>query len=266
MVNGPHTLPDDIEYALAAVASRLHPLVPTVFWYPSVTSTNTVAAALADAGAPEGTMVVADAQTAGRGRQGRSWSSPAGAGLYMSIILRPSSDQAARVTIVAGVAMAEGIRAATGLGVQVKWPNDLYVGPRKLGGILAESAAARDGSTSVVLGCGINVRSSIYPPEIAMRATSIEAELGRSIDRGVVFAECLVSLASRYADMTAGRFPAVLDAWRAHVALTFGRTVEWDGGGAVRRGVAERVDDAGALLVRTETGLERVISGEIRWT
>ena len=258
-------VPDDIEYALSTVTSRLGAFAPRILWYPTVTSTNTVAADLAEKGAAEGTIVVADAQSAGRGRHGRTWSSPAGAGLYMSFVLRPSRDQSARVTIVAGVAMAEGIRAATGLVAQVKWPNDLYVGTRKVGGILAESATARDGTSYVILGCGINVRSSVYPPEIVMRATSIEAELGRAIDRGPVFAECLVTLANRYAEMRAGRFPEILDAWRAHVALTFGRAVEWDTGGAVRRGIAERVDDQGALMVRTATGIERVISGEVRW-
>ena len=257
--------PEDIRDALARAADRLEPFGRRLLWYAEITSTNDVAASLADAGAEEGTVVAADAQTAGRGRQGRVWVSPPGAGLYVSIVLRPWRDVASLLTLAAGVALSEGIEAATGLATHVKWPNDVYVSDRKLAGILAEAGSSGAGLHHVIVGCGINVLPAAFPPEIARRATSIESELGRPIDRGLVLAECLASLAARYADLQARRASAVVEAWRRRAALTFGRAVEWDANGAVRRGVAENIDDVGALLVRTDAGVARVLAGEVRW-
>jgi BirA family biotin operon repressor/biotin-[acetyl-CoA-carboxylase] ligase len=265
VIDLPDMLPDALAQQIDAAADRLGAFRNRIAWYDEVSSTNTVAGDLAERGAPEGTVVVADAQSAGRGRQGRTWSSPPGAGLYFSIVLRPPRTIATKLTIAAGVAMADGIETATGLAVQLKWPNDLYVASRKLGGILAESGAANGASLYVVLGCGINVMSSRFPPEIAGRATSIESELGRQVDRGAVLAECLASLWTRYGELRDERFADILQIWRARASLTFGRAVEWDAAGGVRRGIAESVDDTGALLVRTPAGMERVISGEIRW-
>ena len=259
------TLPLEFSEALTRVKPRLGALAQHVFWYPEVGSTNDLAARLAETGATEGTVVAADAQTSGRGRRGRMWASPAGAGVYVSVVLRPSRQVAPLLTIAAGVAVAEGIQAATGLETHVKWPNDVYVSERKLAGILAEAGSSSAAVDYVIVGCGINVTPAAYPPEIGARATSIELELGRAVDRGLVLAESLAALAARYADLQAQRRRDVVDAWRARASLTFGRRIEWDAVNGVRRGVAEDVDDAGALLVRTATGVERVISGEIRW-
>jgi BirA family biotin operon repressor/biotin-[acetyl-CoA-carboxylase] ligase len=241
-------------------------------WYPEVTSTNDIAVALAESGADEGLVVAADAQTAGRGRQGRRWASPPGAGIYATVILRPAPTVAPLVTIAAGVAIAEGIEAATGLPVRVKWPNDVFVegngGPRshrKLAGILAEGGSVAEGDYWVALGFGINVSPGAYPAEVAVRATSLETELGRPVSRGPVLAECLAALSGRYADLRGGRAGAVLAAWRARAASTFGRHVEWDHQGHRQRGVAQDIDGSGALLVRTEAGMQRLISGEVRW-
>lgn len=211
-------------------------------------------------------MVIADTQTAGRGRHGRSWCSPPGAGLYVSLVMRPLRRAVPLLTVGAGVAVAEGIRAATGLAPTLKWPNDVYVGPRKLAGILAEAGAAPGGAKHVVVGFGINLLPAAYPREIAERATSLEVELGRSVDRGTVLAECLAALSARYDDLQRGRPTTVLDAWRAFARPMLGRPVEWDGREGTRRGVAEDVDESGALVIRTESGPERVISGEVRWS
>jgi BirA family biotin operon repressor/biotin-[acetyl-CoA-carboxylase] ligase len=245
-------LPPDLREPLIRLAGRLGEFGARVVWYPEIPSTNDVAARLADAGADEGTVVAADAQSAGRGRLGRVWVSPAGAGVYVSIVLRPE--------------------ASTGLRAGVKWPNDLFVdghdgpaGGRKVAGILAERGAARDGSPWVVLGFGINILPAAYPPDVAARATSLESELGRAVDRGLVLAECLAALSVRYADLRAGRTGEVVSAWRARAVSTFGRRVEWDGDGIARRGTAHDVDDEGALLVRTSDGVVRVTSGEVRW-
>ena len=228
--------------------------------FEAVTSTNDVAARLALQGAPEGVVVTADLQTAGRGRFGRAWASPPGAGVYASVVFRPTREVAPLLTIAAGVAIADGVQAATGLAAELKWPNDLYVGARKLAGILAEAADA-----AVVLGFGINVLPAAYPADVSARATSIEAELGRRVDRELVLSECLSALASRYAALQRGEQAAVIAAWRRRGAARFGRRVEWDRTSGPGRGIAQDIDAQGALLVTTDTGIERVISGEVRW-
>jgi BirA family biotin operon repressor/biotin-[acetyl-CoA-carboxylase] ligase len=188
------------------------------------------------------------------------------------VILRPAATVAPLITIAAGVAIAEGIEAATGLRVRVKWPNDILVagaaGPasdRKLAGILAEGSTVQNGATWVVLGFGINVLPGAYPAEVGARATSLEAELGRPVDRGLVLAECLAALSERYRQLREARGSAVVEAWRSRAASTFGRHVEWTQEARVQTGVAQDVDSSGALLVRTEAGVQRVISGEVRW-
>ena len=258
-------LPADLAEPLARAGDRLGPFGPQVLWYADVSSTNDVAAAMAGRGAPEGCLVVANAQSAGRGRLGREWASPPGAGLYVSAVLRPLPHAVPLVTIAAGVAVAEGIQSATGLTPALKWPNDVYIGARKAAGVLAEAIAATAGVHCVILGFGINVMSAAYPPEIAARATSIEGELGRPVDRGLLLAECLAALASRYADVQSGRADAVTAAWRARAASTLGRRVSWDVAGVARVGVADNIDEGGALIVRTSTGPARIISGEVHW-
>ncbi len=213
-------------------------------------------------------MVVANAQSAGRGRHGRSWASPAGAGLYVSVLLRPPDHAVLLLTIAAGVAVAEGIQSATGLALDLKWPNDVYAHGRKVAGILAEASSLNTtGSIQhVIVGAGVNVMPAAYPPEVAARATSLETELGRAIDRGLLLAEYLSALAARYDELRRGQHEAVLLAWRARAAAMLGRRVEWDGPGAVRDGMALDIDDTGALVVRTVDGPVRVTAGEVRWS
>ncbi len=213
--------------------------------------------------------MLADSQTAGRGRRGHTWFSPAGSGLYVSVVLAPARARVdpARatqlLTLTAGLAIAEGIQAASGLRVNVKWPNDLYVDSRKLAGILAESSGAS--SPLVVVGYGINVQSVAYPPELCERATSLESELGRPVDRLLVFVETLASIALRYADLLDGRYDAILDAWRSRAPAATGARVSWTTPHGVAAGVTSGVDAGGALLVRTSSGVERIVAGEVRW-
>jgi BirA family biotin operon repressor/biotin-[acetyl-CoA-carboxylase] ligase len=259
------TLPDDMAAALAMAGEGLGIFARQVLWYAEVGSTNDVVAALADRGEPEGTVVVADAQTAGRGRHGRTWASPAGAGLYMSALMRPPAHAVGLLTIAAGVALAEGIQAASGLRTQLKWPNDVYMDGRKLAGILAEAGTSQTGVQHVVLGCGINLMPAAYPPEVAARATSIESELGRPIDRGLLLAQCLTALHRRDQDLRANARGPVIASWRERASSTFGRRVEWNVAGVTRYGVAEDIDETGALLVRDGSSRARVIAGEVRW-
>ena len=186
-------------------------------------------------------------------------------------MFRPASggdaDTARLLTLAGGVAVAEGIRAGTGLPVELKWPNDVVVGRprRKLAGILAEAATVAGQIDHVVLGVGINLSAAAYPPELAGRASSLEVELGRPVDRAAVLAETLAALGERYADLRAGRARAVLDRWRALAPSAEGSPVEWTAREGPRAGTAAGIDDDGALLVRRAHGLERIVAGEVRW-
>lgn len=265
VVSRPDPVPEDIADALARAGSRLGPFCGRLSWHEEVPSTNDLAAVMAEHGAVEGSVVAANSQSAGRGRMGRSWASPAGAGLYVSAILRPTADVVPLITIAAGVAVADGVHAASGLSPRVKWPNDVCVGPRKLAGILAEAGSSGHGVQHVILGFGINLLTAAYPPDVAARATSIESELGRPCDRGLVLSECLAALADRYGALQRGEVGAVTSAWRTRAAESLGRTVEWDADGVTRRGIAQDIDSHGALLVRVDGNVVCVISGEVRW-
>jgi len=263
----------DAAAALDRAKDRLGSLGARVVHLESTGSTNDVAldevrrASAGDA-SPEGLVVLADEQTAGRGRRGHTWHSPPGAGLYVSVVLAPG---AARVdppratlltTLAAGVAIAEGIEAASGLRVDLKWPNDLYAGRRKLAGILAEGGAG----DLVVLGYGINVQPSALPVDLRDRATTLETELGRVVDRTAVLVETLSALARRYGDLLDGRFDAILDAWRLRAPSAIGASVSWTTNAGPASGVTAGIDDRGALLVRTGDRIERIVAGELTWT
>jgi BirA family transcriptional regulator, biotin operon repressor / biotin---[acetyl-CoA-carboxylase] ligase len=275
-------LPPDLAVVLGGVANRIQPFGVRVVHLPSVGSTNDLAARLAGDGAPEGTLVIADAQTAGRGRMGHTWYSPPLAGLYVSVVLRPSRawfasapESMGLIPLAAGVALAEGLRAASGIAATIKWPNDVVVQgsgrlpdarPRKVAGILAEAAGAGGEVQHVVLGFGVNLRVVPYPAGIAERATSIEQEMRRPIGRATVLIETLAALADRYAALVAGRSREVLATWRALSPSCEGAVVAWNTGATSLEGVTAGVDDTGALLVRTRGGhIEPVRSGEVTW-
>lgn len=264
MLTRAEPVPDEIHAALVSAGARLGIFSRGVRWYGIISSTNDVASHLAAEAAAEGTVVAANTQTAGRGRLGRQWSSPPEAGLYVSVVLRPPQHAVPMLTIAAGVAISEGIEAATGLRTLVKWPNDIYVGPRKLAGILAEAGTAGSGIEHAVVGFGINLMPAAYPPDVGARATSIESELGRAADRGLVLAECLASLDRRYRDLCE-KHGGIVAAWRGRAAATFGRRIEWDASGGPRHGIVEDLDDHGALIVRCGGERVRLIAGEVRW-
>ena len=232
-----------------------------VRWHASLPSTMDAASALAHDGARHGVVIVADEQTAGRGRRGTMWHSPPGAGLYFSFIARPGGTRdTPLITLAAGVAVREGIQQATGLTPDLKWPNDVMVGTRKLAGILAEGMSIGSPDQAVIVGVGVNLQPAAYPPDVAARATSLEGELGKPIDREQVFAAMLTSLWERLAQLE--QKPGdILRAWRAASPNATGTRVEWDG----KHGTTAGIDDSGALLVKTAAGVERIIAGELRW-
>jgi BirA family biotin operon repressor/biotin-[acetyl-CoA-carboxylase] ligase len=268
-------LPDEFRAELERLRPELGSFASRVHYFTRVPSTNDIAAGLLPA-ASNGTVVFAEEQTAGRGRRGRVWLSPAGAGLYVSVICRGNPSQssapvprASLLTIMAGVALADAIRTSSGLDVEIKWPNDLYVGGRKVAGILAEAVASPREDIGpvdhVVLGYGINVCSVTSSIDLPPHATSLEAELGRSVDRALLWAESLAAIASGRRDLQAGRFDAILTRWRVRARSSVGRLVEWLGSDGVRRGQTAGIDDDGALLVQTGPGTERIVGGEVRW-
>jgi BirA family biotin operon repressor/biotin-[acetyl-CoA-carboxylase] ligase len=236
-----------------------------VLFFRATSSTNDHALDLAS----EGAVVLADSQTAGRGRRGHSWFSPPGSGLYVSVVLAPArarvdATRATKLlTLGAGLAVAEGIQTATGLKADLKWPNDLYVGRRKLAGILAEASGSP--ANLVVVGYGINIQPAAYPPDLRDRATSIESELGRPVDRLLVLAETLSGMASRYADLLDGRYDAILDAWKRRAPSAIGTRVSWTTAQASMSGVTAGIDSDGALMVETGGGRDRIVAGELRW-
>ena len=263
-------VPADIADGLEVSREERGAFGSPLFYLPVIGSTNDASARLADAGAGEGTTVVAEAQTAGRGRHGRAWCSPPGAGLYVSTVFRP--DKAGErgalpslLTLMSGVALADAVRETTGMDVEIKWPNDLVIGRRKLAGILAEASALGSALEYVVLGFGINIHAAAYPPEVAARATSLEEELGRGVDRARLLARALVNLARCRAALAGGRVSEVLDRWRARAPSAVGAPIEWVIGGAARRGRTAGLGDDGALLVEVDGAVERVVAGEITW-
>jgi BirA family biotin operon repressor/biotin-[acetyl-CoA-carboxylase] ligase len=234
-------------------------------------STNDVALTLAGRGAPGGTSVLADAQRSGRGRRGRDWFSPPGAGLYLSVIVRPERQAPglSLVTLAAGVALASAVRGATGLACELKWPNDLVAGRpwRKLAGVLCEaSGVAGESLDAVVVGVGVNVLPAAYPAEIAALATSLETELSRPVDRPRLVVEILAGLAEVTRRLWDGDRAWVLDEWRRFGRAGLGgAVVRWNDRGSARRGAARDIDADGALLVDADGRRERLVAGEVTW-
>jgi BirA family transcriptional regulator, biotin operon repressor / biotin---[acetyl-CoA-carboxylase] ligase len=267
------SLPQEFAEAFEVAGERLGTFASRVYFYKEIGSTNDVAAALAASGSGDDAVVIADMQTAGRGRRGRRWFSPAGSGLYVSVVLAPgrSTDPpraTALLTLAAGVALADAVEITTGLAPDIKWPNDLLVARRKLAGILAEGVAANAldmEAVRVVLGFGINVSPSAYPADLRTRATSLETELGRPVDRATVCIESLVSLRRRYDDLLAGRFDAILDDWRRRAPGSRGARVRWDDATGTQRGISAGIDESGALLVQSGDTLRRLVAGEVFW-
>jgi len=230
-------------------------------------STNDRLKQRARARAAEWTVVLADAQTAGRGRQGRRWSSPPG-NLYLSVLLRPAPPGArwSVLPLAAGLAVAEAL-AAEGVESSLKWPNDVMVGGRKVGGILAEATSGADGIESVVLGVGVNVavRPPDLPPEVAPTVTCLAEELGRAVDRVEVASAVLTRLTVWYHALAREGPQVVQAAWRARAVPWWGRAVEAQSGGRRVRGIARDLDEGGALILELEDGSRTVLhSGEVR--
>jgi BirA family biotin operon repressor/biotin-[acetyl-CoA-carboxylase] ligase len=233
--------------------------------FEQTTSTNDVIEMLARDGVKEGAVVFAEAQTKGRGRLGRKWMSPTHKGLWFSVLLRPElrPQETTQLTVASATALRRAIKTVTGLSSEIKWPNDLLIGGKKVVGILTEMSAEVDRVRHVILGIGVDVNQEEFPPELRKLATSLKIEAGREISRAELATEILRELDSDYARIYGGKFSAVADEWEAGCA-TIGKNVSVQMGVRKIRGRAEALDDDGALLVRTEHGhLERIIGGDV---
>ena len=234
---------------------------------PRTGSTNDVAKDLASQNAPEGTVALADEQTSGRGRMGRHWSAPPGACLLCSILFRPRlpPTQAQWLTMLCAMAAADAVEQVAGLRAALKWPNDLIVKSqnwKKLAGILTETGIIGEQLSFVVVGIGVNV--NVAPrdlPTLSPDATSILAETGREVDRAALLAALLAGVETRYTRLQAGKSPHA--EWAARLA-TLGQPVEATVSEGTLTGVAESVDEDGALLLRTPDGeLHRLMAGDV---
>jgi len=238
-----------------------------ILFFNELGSTQDKAAELARDGAEHGTVVIAGAQTAGRGRLGRSWFSPQGRNLYTTIILRPTIPmaQVAQISLVAGVALAEAIESiALGI-VQLKWPNDLWLNGKKAGGIIAQAVPEGESRRMhVLLGIGVNVNLTReeLPPEIAETATSLRAETGREHKLESVAEALFPRLNTRYTEFVSTGLKPIAAAWERYSALT-GQLVRVTESGQTRAGTARGIDADGALLLDTDEGMVRIMVGDV---
>lgn len=238
-----------------------------IHYFAETGSTQEIARQLAAEGAAQGTVVIAETQSAGRGRMGRGWHSPPGVSLYMTIILRPSLALAEvpRLSLVAGVAAAEALESVAPGVVQLKWPNDVWLNGRKAGGIIAEAVTdVHQRLTAVLLGIGINLNLAPeqVPEELRERATSVLIATGRRCDRAAVANALFSSLNTRYMETETRGFAAVRPAWERYSALT-GRCVTVVDAGTREEGVVRGIDSDGALLLETASGIRRIVAGDV---
>lgn len=238
-----------------------------IVYISETSSTNDVANELARLGAPEGTVVITDNQTHGRGRLGRNWLAPKGKCILMSVILMPDIRQelANLLTMIATSSIVNAIRDLTRISAMVKWPNDVVTDDRKLSGVLCEIKAKGDLLKYAVIGIGINVNVSadLMPDEIANSATSIMLELGHEFPRAKLVQELLKNLEERYLSLTEGYIDKLVNEWRS-LSCTIGRNVKVDLTNGTIEGKALDIDSSGALIICTSDGvIKRVITGSI---
>ena len=238
----------------------------TIHFYEETDTTNNRARELALEGAPEGTLVVAEKQTAGRGRRGKVWESPLGTGIWMSLVLRPQimPAEASVLTLLCGLATAEAIEAETGLSAGIKWPNDILINGKKAVGILTEMDCEMSEVHFVIPGIGINVNTASFPPEIAEIATSLYLECGKTVSRRRLVHRVLERLEEHYETfLRTGSFAAMLEDYRKH-CITLGKEVHVLGREPFFAEALDITPEGELLVRRADNGKEEVVfSGEV---
>ena len=239
-----------------------------IIFHKSIDSTNTLAKELAGKGAPEGTLVLTEEQTSGRGRMGRRWLSPGYVNILVSILLRPNlrQDQLFILTMILALATIESIKEISGLQPMIKWPNDLYVGRKKLAGILSEFSQKENKIEYVILGIGINVNwnPDEQQEELINPATSILQETGITISRNSLLSNILKNLEKYYQEVRLGRIDDYYRKWN-ELSMMLGKDVEIEVGRETIRGKAIRITREGALVIKDKFGNEQdIFSGDVR--
>jgi BirA family biotin operon repressor/biotin-[acetyl-CoA-carboxylase] ligase len=257
-----------LEFSLEDIKARIKGSIGReILFYDTVDSTNTIAEMLAEKGKAEGTVIIADSQVKGRGRLGRSWVSPPGMNIYMSIILRPEieSKDITLVTIMTAIGCTIALRKVTGLNVTIKWPNDLIISKKKIGGILTEVKMAYKRMKYAITGIGINVNmdSDAFIDEIKDIATSVKIETGEPCSRAEICREILNEIDHWYALLKEMRRNVLLSEWQ-QLTSTLGREVKITTGKETFTGFAESINDEGMLIVRLQSGALRLVrSGDL---
>jgi BirA family transcriptional regulator, biotin operon repressor / biotin---[acetyl-CoA-carboxylase] ligase len=264
-------------YKLLMVPDRLRPeeIIPhfstqwlgkKIVYFDDVSSTNNEARNEAQRGAPEGTIVIAESQNNGKGRLARGWYSPQYQGIWLSVVLRPKfrPADAPKCSLLAAVALERAIFRQTGIHCGIKWPNDLLYGNKKLIGILTEMSAEFDAINYIVIGMGINVNTFAddLPQELQTIATSLAMITGEKVNRKVLLGKILEELEHSYDKVSSEGFGPLLDEWRQK-SITLGKIVDVFGMDEQFSGKAVDIDADGALLIERETGIERVLAGDV---
>lgn len=237
-----------------------------VTYYEVLDSTNLRAKLDAEKGAPQGALVVADMQTAGRGRRGRSWSSPAGTNAYFTLILKPDfePDKASMLTLVMAMAVAEGIRETCGLEARIKWPNDIVIGGKKVCGMLTELSVQQEYIQHVVVGAGVNVGIQEFPPEIADTAACLEEECGRRVPRAELIVHIMKAFERYYEKFMETLDFSVLKEAYDNLLVNCGREVCVLDPKGEYTGISRGINSVGELLVELPDGSERTVyAGEV---
>jgi BirA family biotin operon repressor/biotin-[acetyl-CoA-carboxylase] ligase len=266
-MTAPKSLADPLEAAVLQPLLSTRTFGRTLYVLPQTASTNDDAKALAQRGAPEGTVVLAEQQTRGRGRHGRAFASPAGVGIYLSLLLHPRlpPTRLPPLTLMVAVAAAEALTEVGAHTVALKWPNDVEVDGKKVAGILTEATLTPEGHLAVVIGIGINVNTTPeqFPPALRPHVTSLALALGAPVSRAPLVARLLGHLERLYEVLLHTGLTPILERWQYYGRIA-GRPVRFTVGTAVQTGTVVGLDDDGALLVQGGHGpVQRVIAGEV---
>ena len=234
-----------------------------IYCHDSLDSTMNEASRIALNGVKEGTVVIAESQTKGRGRFGRNWVSPAGSGIYLSIVLRPTlaANEIPKLTLLASVAVCQAIQKVVGFKTKIKWPNDLLVNQKKLAGFLTEMNSNSGYQSSVILGMGINVNSALS--DLPEHSTSIKNEIGKNVSRVELIIEILSLMEKWYIDVNTHGFSTVMKNWK-ELSETLGRRVRIDDSTRVWEGKAVDLDSSGGLMIENDEGtIIRSMTGDV---
>ncbi|MFH1349381.1 MAG: biotin--[acetyl-CoA-carboxylase] ligase [Pseudomonadota bacterium] len=238
-----------------------------IFYFKEIDSTNTTAIEVATQGAPEGTLVVSETQTKGRGRKGRDWFSPLQEGIYMSLILRPniSPIESSRITLLAAVTLAETLLSLTSLEITIKWPNDILVNRRKIAGILIEIRTEMDAINYMVVGLGVNVNTARFPEDLREKATSIFLETGRPFPRVRLLREFLRWFEKYYEELRRIGFESIIKKWK-ELSDIIGREIRVEAMDRSYMGTAQDIDNDGVLILMDNQGrFHRIFSGDVTY-